>query len=91
MKQQFIQLTPYSNIVTIPPGTSMLSEVLSRTPIVRGADAGNDNAGGGGGGGGFDWVDPEVDPELALALRLSMETAEAERKKTEVFLRLLFC
>lgn len=73
-----------SNIVTIPPGTSMLSEVLSRTPIVRGSDAGNDNAAGGGGGaGGFDWVDPDVDPELALALRLSMETAEAERKKTE--------
>lgn len=62
----------------------MLSEVLSRTPIVRGADAGPDTAAGGSGGaGGFDWVDPEVDPELALALRLSMETAEQERKKVE--------
>jgi len=75
-----------STIVTIPPGTSMLSEVLSRTPIVRGAGTGDSAAGGAagtGGGTGFDWVDPDVDPELALALRLSMETAEQERTKTE--------
>ena len=35
-------------------------------------------AGGGGGGGGFDFgVDPNLDPELALALRVSLEEERA--------------
>jgi len=75
-----------STIITIPPGTSMLSEVLARTAIVRGTEAassGDAGSGAAGGGQGLDWVDPEIDPELAMAIRLSMESAEQERKKFE--------
>jgi len=66
-----------SALVTIPPGTHMLSEHLARTSIVRGeggaAPAGSTT-------GGFDFVDENVDPELAMTLKLSLETEEAERK-----------
>jgi len=75
-----------STIITIPPGTSMLSEILARTAIVRGTEAassGDAASGAAGGGQGLDWVDPEIDPELAMAIRLSMESAEQERKKFE--------
>lgn len=62
------------HIVTIPPGTHLLSEQLQRTPIVRGdaPDTGNnDNPFG---------VDDNIDPELAEALRLSMLQAEADNR-----------
>ncbi len=76
-----------SHLVTVPPGT-ILSDMLFSTPIFmeEGAD------GGGGEGGapaaprtnivdGFDYgelgVDPNLDPELALALRISIEEERA--------------
>lgn len=49
-----------------------------------GAGAGGDGVGGSGGAGGFEFgVDPSTDPELALALRMSMEEEKArlEREK----------
>jgi len=59
----------------------MLSELLAKTPIVRGEGA---STGSGAtpstGGGGFDFVDENVDPELAMTLKLSLETEEAERR-----------
>jgi len=74
-----------SHIITIPPGTHMLSELLARTPIVRGEDAETGSSAGGyqARGGGFDYVDENVDPELAMTLKLSLETEEAERKARE--------
>jgi len=77
-----------SFLVTLPPGEHMLSQMIASTPIVRGADAGPAPEGGGpaAGGGGFDefgGIDPNVDPELAMALRLSLESAENERKQRE--------
>jgi len=55
----------------------MLSELLAKTPIVRGEGAASAAPGA---GGGFDYVDENVDPELAATLKLSLETEEAERK-----------
>merc|ERR1711981_1476648 len=61
-----------SHLVTIPPGPH-LSDALVSSPIVQGEDgsgAGITSTGGG----GFEFgVDPNDDPELALALRVSME------------------
>lgn len=75
-----------SHLVTIPPGPHILSDILLTSPIVMGADG--ISAGGSGGAGGFEFgVDPALDPELALALRVSMEEErqrqDAEARKTE--------
>jgi len=67
-----------SHLVTIPPGPH-LSDALVSSPIVQGEDG----VGGGaaGGGGGFEFgVDPNDDPELALALRVSMEEQRARQQ-----------
>ncbi|PNH09728.1 26S proteasome non-ATPase regulatory subunit 4, partial [Tetrabaena socialis] len=69
-----------SHLVTVPPGP-VLSDVLISSPIFQGEGggaygfAGGAGGGGGGGGGGaaggdgFEFgVDPNMDPELALAL-----------------------
>jgi 26S proteasome regulatory subunit N10 len=63
------------HIVTVPPGAHMLSEMLQRTPIVRG-DAPDT-------GGDTNYVDDNIDPELAEALRLSMLQAEADNRNRE--------
>ncbi|KAI7841025.1 hypothetical protein COHA_005253 [Chlorella ohadii] len=80
-----------SHLVTVPPGT-ILSDMLFGTPIFmeEGAGGGGEAAGGGGGAAprsnvvdGFDYgelgVDPTLDPELALALRVSMEEERARQ------------
>ncbi|GBG24458.1 26S proteasome non-ATPase regulatory subunit 4-like [Hondaea fermentalgiana] len=72
-----------SHMVTIPAGT-LPSDVLITSPIVTGDDG---SGGGGGGGGGaaafseYGGVDPNLDPELAIALRVSMEEARAEAER----------
>lgn len=71
-----------STLVTIPPAKHMLSELLAQTPIVRG-EAGT-SAAVPATPGGFDYVDENVDPELAMTLKLSLETEEAERKARAV-------
>lgn len=73
-----------SHLVVIPPSGKLLSDQLITTPILLGEGA----AGGAGGGvaeaggdfGGFDF-DPSADPELALALRMSMEEENARQAK----------
>lgn len=66
-----------SHLVTVPPGP-VLSDVLISSPIFQGEGGsgaygfagGAGGAGGGAGGDGFEFgVDPNMDPELALALR----------------------
>jgi len=69
-----------SHLVTIFPG-SLLSDALVSSPIVQGEDG----SGALPAGGGFEFgVDPNEDPELALALRVSMEEQRA-RQEAESF------
>ena len=77
-----------SHLEIIPPGPSLISDHILSTPILAGEGilrrGGDDGATGTGetGGGGFDFgVDPGADPELALALRMSMEEEKARQDR----------
>ena len=77
-----------SHLEIIQPGPSLLSDHIISTPILAGegvAPRGGDTGAGEGGdtgAGGFDFgVDPSADPELALALRMSMEEEKARQEK----------
>jgi len=73
-----------SHLVTIPPGPHILSDILISSPIISGGE----DMGGGGGGipsaasgdFGFGGIDPNLDPELALALKVSMEEERARQE-----------
>ncbi|KAI5865025.1 hypothetical protein GGS23DRAFT_557313 [Durotheca rogersii] len=73
-----------SHLVVIPPSGKLLSDQLITTPILLGEGAAGGSGGvaegGGGDFGGFDF-DPSADPELALALRMSMEEENARQAK----------
>lgn len=80
------------HLVPIPPGV-LPSDVLASSPIVHGGSGGSAFAasaaaaaatGGGDMGGGFaefGGVDPNMDPELAMALRVSMEEERARQER----------
>lgn len=80
-----------SHLAIIPPGPGLLSDQLLTSPILNGDGSGGMAGMGGGaeaGAGGNDFefgIDPSIDPELALALRMSMdeETARVERQNRE--------
>jgi len=70
-----------SHLVTVPPGPHILSDILISSPVI----AGEEGAAAGGGGGGGDFgayggVDPNLEPELALALKVSMEEERARQE-----------
>jgi 26S proteasome regulatory subunit N10 len=67
-----------SHLVTVPPGPH-LSDALVSSPIVQGEDGSGGVAAAGGGGFEFG-VDPNDDPELALALRVSMDEQRARQQ-----------
>jgi len=84
------------HLVTIPAGV-LPSDVLASSPVLAGgggafaaaaaaggafagAAAGGDT-GGGGGFADFGGVDPNMDPELAMALRVSMEEERARQER----------
>ncbi|KAL6959927.1 proteasome regulatory particle base subunit rpn10 [Sarracenia purpurea var. burkii] len=76
-----------SHIVHVPSGPNALSDVLISTPIFTGDGEGGSGfaaaaaAAAAGGVSGFDFgVDPNLDPELALALRVSMEEERARQE-----------
>ncbi|GFS35797.1 regulatory particle non-ATPase 10 [Actinidia rufa] len=74
-----------SHIVHVPTGPNALSDVLISTPIFTGDGEGGSGfaaaAAAAGGVSGFDFgVDPNLDPELALALRVSMEEERARQE-----------
>ncbi|CAK9321402.1 unnamed protein product [Citrullus colocynthis] len=71
-----------SHIVHVPSGPNALSDVLISTPIFTGdGEGGSGFAAASAGGAGFDFgVDPNLDPELALALRVSMEEERARQE-----------
>lgn len=75
-----------SHLVTVPAGV-LPSDVLVSSPVIHGDEGGGMGAmaGMGGGGGGdafaeYGGVDPSMDPELALALRVSMEEERARQE-----------
>ncbi|XP_028774564.1 26S proteasome non-ATPase regulatory subunit 4 homolog isoform X3 [Neltuma alba] len=76
-----------SHIVHVPAGPNALSDVLISTPIFTGDGEGGSGfaaaaaAAAAGGVSGFEFgVDPNLDPELALALRVSMEEERARQE-----------
>lgn len=79
--------TDSSHLVVIPPSSKLLSDQLLSTPILlgEGAVSGAGTGLGGEAGGASDdfpfGVDPSQDPELALALRMSMEEEKARQEK----------
>ena len=77
-----------SHLEIIHPGPSLLSDHLVTTPILaadgvapRGGEDGMTGDAGAGGSGFEFGVDPSTDPELALALRMSMEDEKARQEK----------
>ncbi|KAL6234763.1 hypothetical protein BDW75DRAFT_211429 [Aspergillus navahoensis] len=74
-----------SNLAIIPPGPNLLSEELQASPILGGdgsSGAGGIGGGDGGDGGAFDLdAAAENDPELAFALRLSLEEEKNRQEK----------
>ncbi|KAI9822078.1 MAG: hypothetical protein M1826_000586 [Phylliscum demangeonii] len=80
-----------SHLAIVPPGPHLLSDALAASPIMGNAGSGA-GAGAGGGTEGMDGVnafefgvDPSMEPELALALRISLEEEKArlERERVE--------
>lgn len=77
-----------SHLVTVPPGPHVLSDILLSSPIVQGEDGAGMGMGVGGGGAGGEGggefaglgVDPNMDPEFAWALRVSMEEERARQE-----------
>jgi 26S proteasome regulatory subunit N10 len=79
------------HLVTIPAGV-LPSDVLASSPIVHGGSGGSAFAAsaaaaaatgdfGGGAFADFGGVDPNMDPELAMALRVSMEEERARQER----------
>ncbi|KAG6878439.1 hypothetical protein C0992_008158 [Termitomyces sp. T32_za158] len=78
-----------SHLVSIPPSTRLLSDVLISSPILSedrsssipaefGGSGDGAGASGSGGANQFEFgVDPSLDPELAMALQMSMQEAQA--------------
>jgi len=70
-----------SNFMDVPMGVTNITDVLISSPILMSDNAGGGDMGMGGGAGGpaanpfgdFGAVDPNLDPALADALRMSME------------------
>ena len=68
----------HCHLVTVPSGPVILSEALGQSPIFVGEDGQSQYISR---GGDFDMgVDPNLDPELALALRLSLEEEKARQE-----------
>lgn len=71
-----------SHLAIIPPGPNLLSEELQVTPILGGEGAGIAGAAGEESGEAFGFEDAaENDPELAFALRLSLEEEKNRQEK----------
>jgi len=75
------------HLVTIPAGV-LPSDVLASSPIVHGGSGGSAFAASaaagavtGGDFGDYGGVDPNMDPELAMALRVSMEEERARQER----------
>jgi 26S proteasome regulatory subunit N10 len=67
-----------SHLVTIPPGPHILSDILISSPIISGEE-GSGVSGAGADFGAYGGVDPNLEPELALALKMSLEEERARQ------------
>ncbi|KAL3897021.1 MAG: hypothetical protein SGCHY_003696 [Lobulomycetales sp.] len=68
-----------SHLLAAPPGPSLLSDLLISSPIIQ--EEGGAVPPGITSSAGFEFgVDPNLDPELALALRISMEEEQARQQ-----------
>ena len=85
-----------SHLLDVPLGVTMITDVLIASPIINsdmedGAGAGQANVGGAAGAGmpppsqfaDYGGVDPSIDPELAMALRISLEEERARQVQPE--------
>lgn len=73
-----------SHVLTIPVGPKLLSDVLLSSPILAGEGAEGMAAAAAGGDAGFEFgINPADDPELALALRISMEEERARQQAAD--------
>lgn len=70
-----------SHLLTVPVGTTLLADTLISSPIVM--EAGEEGAQGQGGSAEFGGIDPNMDPELAMALRMSLEEEQARQRAAE--------
>lgn len=74
-----------SHLVTVSPGPRLLYETIAASPIILEDGAANAMGGGfaeGNDGSFMDFgVDPSMDPELAMALRLSMEEEQQRQER----------
>ncbi|KAL3657399.1 hypothetical protein V7S43_017718 [Phytophthora oleae] len=76
-----------SHLVTVPAGV-LPSDVLVSSPVLHGDDGAAAAAASGGSSGSdafaeYGGVDPSMDPELALALRVSMEEERARQEAAQ--------
>lgn len=71
-----------SHLATIPAGPHLLSDQLIATPVLGGS--GESTGGAGGDASQFEFgFDPTLDPELALALRMSLEDEKQRQEKAK--------
>lgn len=74
---------PTCHFLDVPQGVQHIMDIMISSPILQSEDAGGAGEQLIGGGGGADGgaaglgFDPNMDPELAMALRLSMEEHKA--------------
>ncbi|SOV08066.1 probable 26S proteasome regulatory subunit Rpn10 [Ustilago sp. UG-2017a] len=75
-----------SHLLSVPAGPQLLSDIILTSPVLQeeGGDSGAGPSGSGGGSNNFEFgVDPSMDPELAMALRLSLEEEQARQRAAE--------
>jgi len=70
---------PQCNLVNVPKGSNLNDAV--RMSRICGQEATPATAGGMENDGGMDWDDPNMDPDLALALRVSLEESRARQQQ----------
>ncbi|GME87868.1 unnamed protein product [Ambrosiozyma monospora] len=71
-----------SHLVSVPPGPHLLYEQVERSTLFQ-EEGATEMGGTGGGAGGDDFAfdDPNMDPELAMAIRLSLEEERARQER----------
>lgn len=68
-----------SHLITVPAGVSPANAIMS-SPIMHSASMGGAAASAGGNFDMYGGIDPEMDPELAMAIRISAEEARAHEE-----------
>jgi hypothetical protein len=79
---QFLSSHCGSHLIVVPAGVSPIS-ALQTSPLFEGTSMASATSNMGGGGDDFDiygGIDPSLDPELAMAIRVSQEEARAQEE-----------